>query len=168
MSAVVSDTSPLHYLVLCESVDVLRTLFGEVLIPPTVFQELQHQHTPPQVRAWAQSLPAWIKVQKPAVLDQTLNADEGEREAIALACEIKVVAILMDDRKGRIEAQRCGLQVTGTIGLLEAAAARGLVDLTKAVQLLRQTNVRLDDELIEAALRRHRAQQIQRGPGRTP
>ena len=168
MSAVVSDTSPLHYLVLCESVDVLRTLFGEVLIPPTVFQELQHQHTPSPVRAWAQSLPAWIKVQKPAVLDQTLNVDEGEREAIALAREIKAVAILMDDRKGRVEAMRCGLQVTGTIGLLEAAAARGLVDLTKAVQLLRLTNARLDDELLEAALRRQRAQQIQRGPGRTP
>ena len=168
MSAVVSDTSPLHYLVLCESVEILRSLFGEVLIPPTVFQELQHQRTPPQVRAWAQSLPSWIRIQTPTALNQTLNVDEGEREAISLACEIHAAVILMDDRKGRSEAIRCGLHVTGTIGLLEAAAARGLVDFPKAVQSLRQTNARLDEELVQAALQRHRAQEIQRGPGHRP
>jgi predicted nucleic acid-binding protein len=168
VSAVVSDTSPLHYLVLCESVNVLRSLFGEVLIPPMVFQELHHQQTPPRVRAWAQFLPAWRKVQKPSVLDHTLNVDEGEREAISLACEIHAVVILMDDRKGRSEALRCGLQVTGTIGLLEAAAARGLVDLAKVFQLLRQTTARLDEELMQAALQRHRARQIQRGPEHKP
>ena len=168
MSAVVSDTSPLHYLVLCESVNILRSLFGEVLIPPTVFQELQHPHTPPPVRAWAQSLPTWIRIQIPTTLNQTLNVDEGEREAISLACEIHAVVILMDDRKGRFEAMRCGLRVTGTIGLLEAAAARGLVDFPKVVQSLRQTNARLDEELIQAALQRHRARQIQRNPGQKP
>ncbi len=94
----------------------------------------------------------------------------GEREAISLACEIHAVVILMDDRKGRSEAMRCELQVTGTIGLLEAAAARGLVDFPKAVQSLRQTktNARVDEELIQAALQRHRARQIQRGPGHRP
>ncbi|MCC7375088.1 MAG: hypothetical protein IT581_10555 [Verrucomicrobiales bacterium] len=44
LSAVISDTSPLHYLVLCGSVDVLPALFGEVLIPPKVAQELRHSN----------------------------------------------------------------------------------------------------------------------------
>ena len=82
MSAVVSDTSPLHYLVECEAVDILRALFQEVLIPPTVHRELQHQKTPPRVRAWAQNLPAWVKIQSPAVVDDSLNVDQGEKEAI--------------------------------------------------------------------------------------
>jgi uncharacterized protein len=93
VSAVVSDTSPLHYLVECEAIEILPALFGEVLIPPTVHRELQHQRTPPRVRAWAQALPAWIKVQAPSTIDLSLNVDQGEREAICLAREIKAAAI---------------------------------------------------------------------------
>ena len=156
MSAVVSDTSPLHYLVECAAIDVLPVLFQEILIPPTVHRELQHQRTPPRVRAWAQSLPVWVKVRAPAVLDDSLDVDEGEKEAICLAREVKAVAILMDDRKGRAEAVRCGLRVAGTIGLLEAAAGRGLLDFAVSIQRLRQTNARLDEELIQAALTRNR------------
>ncbi len=77
--------------------------------------------------------------------------DEGEQEAICLAGEVKAVAILMDDRKGRAEAVRCGLRVVGTVGLLEAAG-RGLLDFAAVIQRLRQTNARLDEELIRAAL----------------
>jgi len=156
VSAVVSDTSPLHYLVECAAIDVLPLLFQEILIPPTVHRELQHQRTPPRVRAWAQSLPVWVKVRAPAVLDDSLDVDEGEKEAICLAREVKAVAILMDDRKGRAEAVRCGLRVAGTIGLLEAAAGRGLLDFAVSMQRLRQTNARLDEELIQAALTRNR------------
>jgi len=43
----------------------------------------------------------------------------------------------------------------GTIGLLEAAAARGLVDFPVIIQRLRRTNARLDEELIQAALTRN-------------
>ena len=85
-----------------------------------------------------------------------MNVDEGEKEAICLAREVKAVAILMDDRKGRAEAVRCGLRVAGTIGLLQAAAGRGLVNFTAVIQRLRQTNARLDEELIHAVLLRNR------------
>ena len=135
----------------------MHTLFGEVLIPPTVHRELQHHRTPPRVRAWAQALPAWVKVQAPSTIDQALNVDEGEREAICLAREIKAAAILMDDRKGRAEALRCGLRVAGTIGLLEAAGQRGLLDFPASIQRLRQTNARLDEDVIQNALARARS-----------
>lgn len=91
----------------------------------------------------------------PSVVDHSLNVDEGEKEAISLAREVKAIAILIDDRKGPNEAIRCGLRVAGTIGLLEAAGQRGLIDITTVIQRLRQTNARLDDELIQAALARH-------------
>ena len=80
MSVVVSDTSPLHYLILCGVESVLPQLFQQVVIPPTVFAELQHSNTPAPVREWAQSLPSWVLVQKPNTLDQSLNVDAGEME----------------------------------------------------------------------------------------
>jgi predicted nucleic acid-binding protein len=148
----------LHYLVECEAIEILPALFQEVFIPPTVHRELQHARTPPRVHAWAQKLPPWIKVQAPRAIDQTLDVDDGEKEAICLAREVQAVAILMDDRRGRAEAIRCGLRVAGTIGLLEAAARRGLLDFPVAIDRLRQTNARLDEEVIHAALARMRPQ----------
>jgi hypothetical protein len=91
VSAVVSDTSPIHYLVECEAIQILPALFGEVIIPPTVHRELQHAKTPAAVRAWAHQLPAWVKIQAPSVLDHSINLEEGEKEAICLAAEVAQV-----------------------------------------------------------------------------
>jgi predicted nucleic acid-binding protein len=125
-----------------------------VLIPPTVFRELQQPNTPPLVRQWAISLPPWITVQTPKTVNLALDVDAGELEAICLAQEIHADAVLMDDRAGRNAAIHCGLAVVGTIGLLEQAAARGLIELPQAMERLRKTNARLDAELIHAALAR--------------
>ena len=157
MSVVVSDTSPLHYLILCGAETILPRLFRQVVIPPTVLRELQQPNTPPLVRQWAASLPTWIAVQTPKTLNLALDVDAGEMEAICLAQEIHADAVLMDDRAGRNAAIHCGLAVVGTIGLLEQAAARGLIDLPQAMERLGKTNARLDAKLIHAALERDKA-----------
>ena len=157
MSVVVSDTSPLHYLILCGAETALPRLFSQVVIPPTVFRELQQPNTPAAVRAWASALPNWASVQTPKALDLKLDVDAGELEAICLAHEIKAAAVLIDDRAGRNAAIHCGLAVIGTVGLLEQAAARGLLDLPRAMAQLQQTNARLDPGLIQAALERDKA-----------
>lgn len=149
MSVVVSDTSPLHYLILSGAESVLASLFTQVVIPPTVFRELQQPNTPQAVREWARSLPTWVRVQAPHSLDLTLSVDAGELEAICLAREIKSSALLIDDLAGRTAAIRCGL--------LENAAARGLLDLPKAMDRLRQTNARIHPDLIREALGRDAA-----------
>jgi predicted nucleic acid-binding protein len=165
VSVVVSDTSPLHYLILCGAETMLPRLFRQVVIPPTVFRELQQPNTPPQVQQWARSLPAWAAVQAPKTLDLSLDIDAGELEAICLAREIKAAAVLMDDRAGRSAAVHCGLAVIGTIGLLQQAAARGMLALPDAMERLRKTNARLDPELIRAALERDKARKQGRSSG---
>ena len=157
MSVIVSDTGPLHYLILCDADWILPRLFIKILIPPTVFAELVHANAPAMAGRWARNLPAWVAIQKPTSLDLSLNLDQGEIEAICLARETKALAILMDDLKGRNAALRCGLRVTGTIGVLDAAAARGWIDLPATVEKLRRTNVRLDPKIIALALERDRA-----------
>jgi len=157
VSVVVSDTSPLHYLILCGAETVLPRLFTRVVVPPAVFRELQQPNTPQAVREWVSSLPAWVSVQAPKTVNPALDVDAGELEAICLAQEISATAILMDDRAGRSAAIRCGLAVIGTLGLLEQAAARGLVDLPQIMERLTQTNARLDPDLVRAALERDQA-----------
>jgi predicted nucleic acid-binding protein len=157
VSVVVSDTSPLHYLILCGVDMVLPRLFERVVIPPTVFAELQHPNTPVLVQEWMRTLPAWVTVRKPSSLDPSLNVDTGELEAICLAREIQASAVLMDDQSGRRAAAQCGLSVVGTLGLLEQASLRAWIDLPQTLERLRQTNARLDPTLLEAALERHNA-----------
>jgi predicted nucleic acid-binding protein len=77
-------------------VDLLPQLFDRILIPPAVFEELQHQETPDIVRRWIASPPSWLHVQAlRSVLDPALGfLDAGEREAIALAEELHADQLL--------------------------------------------------------------------------
>lgn len=83
--------------------------------------------------------------------------DEGEREAICLALELHAVALLIDDRK-KVGPQPYGSDFGSpeTIRILEAAAVRGTIDLAVAMERLRETNARVDEELVQSALARNR------------
>jgi len=75
--------------------------------------------------------PAWLRV---APVDSDLlrsisdELDLGERSAIALATTIAADLLLIDEAAGRSEAKRHNLRVTGTLGVLRAAAELGLLD----------------------------------------
>jgi len=63
---------------------------------------------------------------------------------------------LMDDRKGvRISLQK-GFEVTGTLGILDLAARRGLIDITETFDRLRTTNFRYLPKMLEDILARYR------------
>ena len=47
---VVSDATPLHYLVLIGEIDLLQRLYGRVIIPQAVVEELSVAKAPVQVR----------------------------------------------------------------------------------------------------------------------
>ena len=86
--------------------------------------------------------------------------DPGEREAIQLAEQLQADFLLIDERKGRLEAKRRGLTTTGTLGVLLAAGQSGLVDAEKAYrQILEKTTFRVSpglDAEFSAQLRRLR------------
>jgi len=116
----------------------LPQLYGRVLIPQAVYDELQQERTPAPVRAWVANRPAWLEVRQASVpLDSELEElDHGEREAIALALELQADLLILDDRDARVEASRSNLVVIGTLRVLEDAAQLGLVDLPRALQRL--------------------------------
>jgi predicted nucleic acid-binding protein len=103
---------------------------------------------------------------KPANLG--LNLGRGEVEAIALGLELKAAAVLMDDHKARLAAERKGLVVLGTLTLMENAAEQGLLDLNVAVATLRQTTFHIKPHLLDEALARHQQRLRERHPGLTP
>ncbi|MGH9854759.1 MAG: hypothetical protein ACREBD_33425 [Blastocatellia bacterium] len=105
---VISNTTPLRYLIELGRTDILPALFGQVLIPQAVFDELHDPKTPQMVKDWFASRPAWLEVkalsQPPDISLDSL--DYGEREAIALALELNANAVLIDDKDARAAARR--------------------------------------------------------------
>ena len=121
MRTIVSDTSPINYLILIEAIAVLPKLFDEILIPPAVHSELQRPRTPAVVFRWAASLPSWAKVQRPSRIAPGVALGAGETEAISLALELKISASLIDERKGRLAAEQRGILPVGTLNILDSA-----------------------------------------------
>jgi predicted nucleic acid-binding protein len=157
MTLVVADTGPIRYLIIIEAIDLLARVYERVVLPTAVLAELSNFKAPATVRHWASNLPGWIEVKSPAHMSSVRGLNAGEADAIALAIELKATAILLDEAEGRKVALQRGLPVAGTIGFLELAAQKNLVDLKTALAKLAQTNFRIDPALIRDALERAKA-----------
>jgi predicted nucleic acid-binding protein len=157
MSVIISNTTPINYLVLIDQINVLRHLYAHVMIPQAVFGELQDEGTPGKVKAWVASHPEWLEVRTvSAPLDPMLaSLDVGEREAISLAKEIQADALIIDEPDGRDAAKRQGLRVIGTLRVLYDAAEAGLCELEQTYDDLQQTTFRAHPQLFRAFLDAH-------------
>ena len=149
---VVSNTSPLNYLLMIDAVEVLRGLYGEIHVPELVIAELGSSNSPEVVRAWTRRLPGWVRVCSPSQLRVAEPLHAGELHAVSLALELGAERLLIDDYAGREVARSAGVSVAGTIGVLDLAAEKRLVDLPQCVKRLLATNFRVRREIVEEVL----------------
>ena len=157
---VISDTTPLNYLILIGEQEVLAQLFGRVIIPPAVLEEMKRAKTPEPVRLWAENLPDWVTVAAPKRLNAAFSPKlhDGELHAISLAEELratpgaKVDWILIDERDARQAAKALNLPLLGTLNILEEAAVRGLLDINEAATKIRATSFRATPDLYQATI----------------
>lgn len=156
---VISNNSPIRYLVLLDCMHLLSALFARVTIPREVEAELQRHRTPAVVRAWIAHPPAWLDIRQVRGTPDAdlLPLDGGEQEAILLAQERHADLVLLDDREARKAATRRTLRVMGTVGVLEQAAMHGLIDLPEVCARLLTTNFRIKGDIIHNALARDAA-----------
>lgn len=135
---VVSDTSAICYLLLIGEIDLLPQLYGQVLIPQAVQQELADKRSPAVVQAWISQPPEWLAIQTVDVpSDSDLdNLDPACRGAIVLALARGANLVLIDDLLGRQAARSCRLRVTGLLGVLDEAARQNLVDFPEVIARL--------------------------------
>lgn len=151
---IVSDTSPLNGLAIVGYLPLLQQIYGQVLIPPAVADELTRGSEDDGLIATVLSQD-WIEVRQPSdrsaveSLQIDRNLDRGESEAIVLALELGADELLIDERLGRREAIRLGLSITGLLGILLVAKGRGLVSEIRPIidDLIRQANFRVSDRL---------------------
>ncbi len=135
---IVSNTTPIWYLVQIGESHLLTQLYHEIRIPPAVELELSQEKSP--ARVWMTARPAWLSVEQPQPTTLQINLDPGESEAIALAIELKCDLLLMDEIAGRAVAKAQGLRTTGTLGIILEAAEQKFIDGWQAIEKLEKTN----------------------------
>jgi predicted nucleic acid-binding protein len=144
----VTDSSPLIALYQIDRLELLRSLFRTVIVPPAVTREIA-----PSLGA----LPTWISERHFATTPKPVMAlDPGEREAIALALHVSANVIILDDLDGRRRAAQRGLDVIGSAGILLKARRLGFIDAVRPELDAMLANglyvsARLYHEILEAA-----------------
>lgn len=148
---VISDTSPLCYLLLIDLIDLLPELYDRIVIPEIIRDELAAPKSPAIVQAWIAQPPSWLEI-RAVTTSNTLSADAldpGERDAIVLAEELQADLILLDDQAARAVATQRGLAIVGVLGILVKAGQQGKIDFPTAISRLQQTTFRASASLIQ-------------------
>jgi predicted nucleic acid-binding protein len=127
---VVSDTSPVLNLARIGYADLVGRLYGDILVPTAVADELARNGVDPST---IQGLAIRDPVDRATVSLLQSELDAGESAAIALALEIQADLIVADERRGRRKAIQLGLEVVGLLGVLNEAKRRGLVAACKPI-----------------------------------
>lgn len=154
---IISDTSPISNLLQIGQLSILQRLYGTVMIPQRVYQEICALENLGVDIALIRSAD-WIQIQtvsdRALVATLSIELDPGEAEAIALAIAVQADRLLIDERIGRGVAQRYGLRITGLLGVLVAAKKEKLISELKPVldQLITQAKFRVHSSLYEQIL----------------
>jgi predicted nucleic acid-binding protein len=159
---VVADSSPLVVLVNIGHIEVLPTLFQHVVIPPEVALELASPKRPQVVRDFIAAPPPWLELKAATTSERIKGLHSGEAAAIALAEEQRADRVLLDEQQARKTAAERRLRVIGTIGVLEAAAERNLIDLGRAFDRVKQTDFWVTHKFLAERLTQFRERQLPR------
>jgi predicted nucleic acid-binding protein len=149
---VVSNTGPLIALAQVGQFDLLRRLFGKIIVPPAVRAEIQDE-----ISVAAFTAADWITVQpaQDTLAAQLLQEelDAGESAAIVLAKELGVDLVLIDERAAVRKARALDLRVIGTLGvLLLGKRAEYLSAIKPLLDSLGQNDFRMSANLYDQDL----------------
>lgn len=154
---VVSDTSPLINLAVVGALNLLHELYGQIIVPQAVYDEIVVQGKGQAGSEELENL-EWVEVKKVAnyTVVKALEADLdiGEAEAVALAVETKADLLLMDERKGRAAAERLGIRYIGLLGVLVQAKHNGLIPAVGPImdRLMTEAGFWISNDLYEYVL----------------
>jgi predicted nucleic acid-binding protein len=153
---VVADSTVLIYLAAIGRFDLLAALYGRILIPTAVYDEVVTQGA----GRWGAAETAaadWIDQHAIVDISRVTNLQailgRGESEVIVLAEALRAHVVIMDESAGRQELSKRKITFVGTIGILLQAKLRGLIPLIKPeLDRLRSCGFHLSDQVYNACL----------------
>ncbi|MBR0289526.1 MAG: hypothetical protein IJQ82_11165 [Selenomonadaceae bacterium] len=157
---VVADTTPIITLMKLQRLDLLEKLFGTVIVPNAVYEELISNTNYLNEKQMIIDCPFLKRLeisdrQSIKILREVVGLDAGESEAIALTEEKHADLLIIDERKGRRVAKQMELKITGTIGILLQAFDCKILsqeEILSYSERLRDSRIRISDSLFALIL----------------
>lgn len=154
--SVIVNTSPLLYLHQVGYLKLLQNLYGMIIVPNAVVQELEvgarQGVNVPKINTLD-----WISIQSVqsiSLIPTFIDLGKGEAEVIALGLENSASLLILDDQLGRRIANLYQLKSTGTLGVLVKAKQLGYLSAVKPIiQILRYQGMWLTDKIVNDVLR---------------
>jgi uncharacterized protein len=126
---VICNATPLINFAAINRLDILQTTLGSIIIPQAVYEKIIIPGFPGSEPIEQAVASGWLQVQEVLAIGKDIptELDNGEREAIALALEVKAQQILLDEQEARHVSQKLGLRVVGTLGILLLANQKQII-----------------------------------------
>jgi predicted nucleic acid-binding protein len=148
VNTIITDASCFILLDKINGLFILEKLYGQVFTTPQIAAE------------YGKRLPLWVNVQ--AVVNRDLLytyadlVDIGEASALALAQEVVLPSLILDDLKSRKLADQLKLEFTGTIGVLVLVKKNGIIPLLLPYfEMIRKTNFRISESVLKILLEKY-------------
>lgn len=157
---VISDAGPIFSLAIVDRLDILDSLFEDIVIPKAVWEEI----TLLKSVSHYSIIENYFKDKVRAIKGQNnlhFVMDYGESEALLLYNELDANYLLIDDKKARDIAENLGIQCIGTIGVLSIAKEKGLITDLKSIFVTFISQKRFYSlSLLNSILRKYGEQEI--------
>jgi len=154
MLKVVSNTTPFISLLKISKIELLRDIYGRIIIPKGVFEEIERGNNKTFYADLSKM--GWIDIRKikdKSPLKYLHDLDNGEAEVLVLANEIKADIVIIDEKLGREYAAHFNLNITGTIGiLLKAKKLKLIKEIKPVLSEMTEKGIWLNNSLIEKIL----------------
>ena len=151
MRKIIVNSTPLIILSKIGELEILKNLYGEIIIPRAVFEEVT-------IKSDAIKNLSWIKILE--VQDKSnrkiyqAKLHDGEVEVMMLAKEISADLLIIDDNAAKKTAKFLGFTVTGTLGILLKAKSEEIISEVKPIlEKMLAENFYIGDEIIKLVLK---------------
>ena len=150
-----SNTTPFISLSAIDRLDLLPALFGCIHVVDAMVRECAAGgviHVPAlDTLSWITIVPSSAGTDPEPML---MQLDEGEKWTLHAARAANAERLLIDERIGRIVAERMGLKVTGTLGVLLKAKQQKLIpSFSDAALAMRERGIYFHSSLVERLAR---------------
>lgn len=157
---IISDTTPIISLAKVNRLYLLERIFGKVLIPKAVFEELTENSYYAEEAVLIRSCSFLVcenvrNQESVKILRNVTGLDAGESEAIVLYEELQADMIVIDERKGRKVAKQLNLKCVGTVGILLRAYDEKLItaeEVKECFEIFDRKGIRMSEMLKQYAM----------------
>lgn len=155
MRKIISNTTPILSLLKINKLEILKELYGQVIIPNAVYQEIEEGRHKEYYKDLTKI--DWLiikRIKDESSRDYFVDLDDGEAEVLILAKELNADLVILDEILGRRYAKVLKYKLTGTLGVLLKSKEKGIIKSLKLLLTeLTEKGTWLNPKLIKEVLK---------------